>query len=51
MSLPLVALAGLYFGLPLWLVVMVTVAEEAAKVALFRSRINKRIWLKNLTIN
>ena len=51
LALPLVALAGLYFGLPLWLVVMVTVAEEAAKVALFRSRINKRIWLKNLTIN
>ena len=51
LALPLVALAGLYFGLPLWLVVMGTVAEEAAKVALFRSRINKRIWLKNLTIN
>jgi len=51
LALPLVALTGLYFGLPLWLVVTVTVVEEAAKVALFRSRINKRIWLKNLTIN
>lgn len=50
-AVPLTAIAGLILGWPLWLVLTVTMLEEAAKVGWFQWRIRKRIWLSNLTLN
>ncbi|WP_196159948.1 MATE family efflux transporter [Reinekea sp. G2M2-21] len=50
LTVPLAAVAGLIIGLPLWMVVTVTMLEEAGKVGWFQWRIRKRLWLKNLTL-
>lgn len=49
-ALPLLAIFGLWLGWPLWAVVGLTVAEEAGKLLIFRQRIHKRFWIRNLTI-
>lgn len=48
-SIPLTALAALYFKFPLFFVVLTTYSEEVVKAVLFSWRAHKRVWMKNLT--
>jgi Na+-driven multidrug efflux pump len=49
LAVPVSALVALSLAWPLWAVVGVTVLEELGKVAVFRWRIGRRYWLRNLT--
>jgi putative MATE family efflux protein len=49
LAVPVSAIVALWLAWPLWTVVGVTVLEELGKVALFRWRIGRSHWLKNLT--